>query len=249
MTRNRMAVVMLAAMWASAFVAQGQGERPDGISRDETARVLPTAASVAIWTDRPGYRKWRDLIHVYLTTDPNGDRRPFHELVFLENIETGQRKYLVSKKESRWLQEEIVDLSGRDPRWLGGERIAHRPPARIWTGRALEPGLWQFVAELRSPDTTEVVKSAHAKFVVSPRSPQKVGTEGTQQGDCDRHDMVERLDPRDPWTGIRQCGCHIDDRARHARACKRAGGLHRGRERWPDHGGRAPGRANRDDLR
>ena len=178
MTRTRMGVVAIAVTWAGTLLAQGQGEPPDITSRDETAPVLPTPASLAIWTDRPGYLAWRDLIRVYLATDPSSDLRLFSEVVFLENIESGQRKYLVSKRDARWLQDDVVDLGGRDPGWLSAWRIASRPPTRIWAGRSLEPGLWQFVIELRRPDSTEIVKRAHAKFIVSDRVPLVIGAGG-----------------------------------------------------------------------
>ena len=39
--------------------------------------VVPTSASLAVWTDRPGYLRSRDLISVYLAADPNGGPAPF----------------------------------------------------------------------------------------------------------------------------------------------------------------------------
>ena len=76
------------------------------------------------------------------------------------------------------LRDAIVDVRGEGPRRRGGASLFSLPPTRIWSQRALEPGLWQFVAELRSPDTTEIVKRAHAKFVVSALVPLVIGSGG-----------------------------------------------------------------------
>lgn len=178
-TGRRTGVLILAALLVGPVVAVGQGERRDTVSMDETALVLPTPASLAIWTERQGYLAWRELIRVYLAVDPNGDRRRiFREYVYLENFATGQRRYLAGNKNRLWLRDRIVDLNGRSQRSMDGVRIVPRPPAMIWSGRALEPGLWQFVVELRSNDTTEVVKRAHTKFVVSAKIPRIVGAGG-----------------------------------------------------------------------
>ena len=178
MRRNGIAAAVLAMFSAGLFIAAGQSERTDATSRDEAVLTRPTPAMLAIWTDKPGYLRWHDQISVYLAMDPMGERRAFHEFIYMENIETGQRQYLVRDGGFPRLRDEIVDVRGNPPRRLGGERIRHLPPTKIWGGRALEPGLWQFVAELRSPDTTEIVKRAHAKFVVSPRIPVMIGANG-----------------------------------------------------------------------
>ena len=179
MAGNRISVALLAALWCGAPTAHGQGEGRDILSRDETALVRPTPATLAVWTDRLGYLRLRDTITVYLSADPNGDRRRFREFLFLENIETGRRMYLRRDGTRPWLHEEIVDSAGLDPRFDERTRIELAPPAKVWSGRIVEPGLWQFVAELRSPDTTEIIKRAHAKFVVSETLPAATGP-GTQ---------------------------------------------------------------------
>ncbi len=178
MAGNRIeAGLLLAALLCGSLAAQGQGERPDILSMDETALARRTPASLAVWTDRLGYLGPRNWINVYLAANPNGDRQPCREFLFLENIETGRRMYLSGRGTSRWLSEEIVDSAGLGPQFSDATRIALTPPTRIWSGRIVEPGLWQFVAELRSPDTTEIIKRAHAKFVVSPRVPAQIGSE------------------------------------------------------------------------
>ena len=178
MRRNGIAVAALAAAWAVAFVAAGQERPADEHSMDETARLLPTPAKLAIWTDRLGHLRRRDVVRVHLTVDPKEDRRVFREFVFLEHIQTGRRRYLERFGAGHELRDEIVDTFGRPPDVLDARRVSARPPTRIWGGRTLEPGLWQFVAELRSRDTTEVVKRAYAKFVVSARIPVVLGAGG-----------------------------------------------------------------------
>lgn len=178
MRRNGIKAAVQAMFSAGLFLAAGQSGQTAATSRDETVLARPTPAMLAIWTDSPGYLRWHDVISVYLSIDPMGERRAFHEFIYMENIETGQRQYLVRDGGSPRLRDEIVNVRGRPPRYRGGERLRHLPPTKIWGRRALEPGLWQFVVELRNPDTTEIVKRAHAKFVVSPRIPVMIGANG-----------------------------------------------------------------------
>ncbi|MDE0265328.1 MAG: hypothetical protein OXJ37_23205 [Bryobacterales bacterium] len=177
MAGNRISVALLVALWCGAPTAHGQGEGRDILNRDETALIQPTSIILAVWTDRLGYLRLRDTITVYHSADPNGDRRRFREFLFLENIESGQRMYLRRDGTRFRLHEEIVDSAGLDPRFDERTRIELAPPTNVWSGRIVEPGLWQFVAELRSPDTTEIVKRAHAKFVVSATLPATTGPE------------------------------------------------------------------------
>ena len=68
------------------------------------------------------------------------------------------------------LRREAVDHLGR---LAGSYRAGTVPGAErefIWEGEALEPGLWQFVVELRDEGKDLDPKRAHAKFVVAPRS-------------------------------------------------------------------------------
>ena len=145
---------------------------------DETAATLPTTARLAIWTDKPGYLRRRDQISVYLAIDRVRENRSFHEFIYLENIETGERKHLDLAGGLPRLRDEIVNVRGQTPRRTGGERVRDLPPTKIWSGPMFEPGLWQFVAEWRNPDTTEIVKRAHAKFVVSASRPVVIGADG-----------------------------------------------------------------------
>ena len=178
MTCQRMPFALLAAFWAWSFAAAAPDSDTAQRSMDGSYRMLPTPARLAIWTERPGYLAFREIIRVYMAIDPMGDPRPFSEFVFLENIETGQRLYLARNRGPSILRDKLVDTNGKGPRIFDSGRIPELPPTRVWAGRGLGAGLWQFVAELRSPDTTEVVKRAHAKFAVSAKLPLVLGADG-----------------------------------------------------------------------
>ena len=173
------AAAVLAALSSGLLIAAQQSGQADSASRDEAALALPTPALLAIWTDKRGYLRRRDLISLYLAIDPMGERRRFHELIYLENIETGQRQYLARDGAFPRLRDRIVNASGNSPLPFRSKPLRHMPPTRVWASRVLGPGLWQFVAELRTPDTAEVVKRAHAQFVVSPRIPVTMGAGGS----------------------------------------------------------------------
>ena len=176
--RNRIASPVLAALLASLSIAVGQSSATDMVSRDPAVLTLPTPAKLAIWTDKPGYLRARDDVRAYLTVDPKGDARPLRTFIYLENIKTGWRRYLVRESLRYVLTEEVVDVRDVGLRVADGAPLSYLPPTRIWFQSMLEAGLWQFVVELRSADTTEIVKRAHAKFVVSARIPIVVGGRG-----------------------------------------------------------------------
>lgn len=133
---------------------------------------------LAIWTDKPGYLRGRDTVRAYLAMQRAGDPRRHREFIYLEHIGTGRRQYLARTGDHLRLVDEIVDVLGRPARRPGGAWIRDLLPTKIWSGRLLEAGLWQFVAELRSLDTTEIVKTAHAKFVVAATQPVLLGADG-----------------------------------------------------------------------
>ena len=179
MKRAGVAIIVLAALWGRPFFHVVQGQGVGATSRDEAAMALPTPAKLAIWTDKPGYLRRHDQIRAYLAVDPMGDTRKFHQFIYMESIDTGLRQYLVLDNRALPPPDTIVDVRGRQPRrFLDGEPLAGLPPTKIWHRRVLRPGLWQFVVELRNSDTTEIVKRAHAKFVVSDRIPVVIGADG-----------------------------------------------------------------------
>ena len=165
----RFLATALLALWAGSFVLAGQ----DGI-----LKLRPSAATLSIWTSKLGYLRGHDWLSVYLAMDRAGDVQRYRQFIYLENIETKRRQYLVGLGGLAPLRDEIVDVTGLSPQLRDGVRVRDLPPTRILGARALEPGLWQFVTELRSPDTTEVVKSAHARFVVSRLLPKVIGGDG-----------------------------------------------------------------------
>ena len=107
-----------------------------------------------------------------------GEGRSLSTFIYLENIETRHRRYMDRTGPAPLLRDEIVDVHGVGLRLPVGASLSDLPPTKIWDRRALEPGLWQFVVELRVPDTTEIVKRAHARFVVSPLIPLALGRDG-----------------------------------------------------------------------
>ena len=168
MRKHRFPLAALAAFLVGSCVPTGHGQPADSIDPDGVETIPPTPATVAIWTDKLGYLERRDLIDVYLAIDPAGDEKAYREFIYLENIQTKERRYMLRDSRGVRFQDDLADSRGKSPRVRDGEPLRHLPPTRIWRAwvRVLDPGLWQFVAELRSPDTTEIVKTAHAKFVV-----------------------------------------------------------------------------------
>ena len=135
---------------------------------------------VTLWTDRPDYGTG-DQVRLYLDIDPHGDEREYTVFFCLDSIETGERKYLALWGGSRRLRQEAVDQSGQlRSNWRAArlERVEER---LVWTGQVPRPGLWHFVAELRSPGTTQVLKRAYAKFVVTEKKSMLLNRVGAQR--------------------------------------------------------------------
>ena len=141
--------------------------------------LAPTPAKIVIWTDQNAYQPGNELM-LYRTMDPMGDENQYTLFFYRENIETGERRYFAGGAGLTALGEEVVDhYSMSDPAF----RIASIEQVEqqlIWSGFVPGPGLWHFVAELRSPDTTQVLKRAHAKFVVARNSPVVLGEGGSE---------------------------------------------------------------------
>ena len=167
----------LAGLCLAPLPSPGEERPRSTVSLDETSAMRPSSAMLAVWTDRLGYFR-RDLIQVFLTMDPMDDATIYSEFTYLENLDTGERMYLPRKLTDWQLQDTMVDVGGRGPLVFGEHPIAALPPTRIWSGFVPEPGLWQFVAEIRSPDGTEAVKTAYAKFIVSASIPVVLGGGG-----------------------------------------------------------------------
>lgn len=153
-------------------------EEPDGVGSTSPS-TPPTEAKVVIWTDRLGYLDGESL-RLYRSVDPMGDERNFTYFYYLENIGTGRRLYFAPGIRSTTLEEEAVDHLGLSGEAIEASRIDAASGELIWAGAMPEAGSWHFVAEVRGPDATEVVKAAYAKFKVVEHDPSVYGSDGTQ---------------------------------------------------------------------
>ena len=149
-----------------ALAASGARAADGGNSRDLADALLQnTAAKAYLWTDKLGYTSG-ELVQLHATLDPMGDNNLYTIFVYLENIETGERQYFSPGVLQLALVDEAKDFMGGS----GGNFIPTKIPAiakqAIWAGPAPAPGLWHFVGELRSIDTSQVIRKAWAKFVV-----------------------------------------------------------------------------------
>lgn len=166
----RPAVRLLAAALAVAAAAGGQTRAK---SWDKTAPTVPSPARLLIWTDSPGYTTWRHTIRAYLAMQPMGDRREFYRAVYLEHVASGKRRYWQGPERGR------ATADAPPPPWRATDRLPDLGPMLVWSGRVPEPGAWRFVAELRSPDRTELIKRVAASFVVSWKIPLVLGSGGS----------------------------------------------------------------------
>ena len=136
--------------------------------------------SVRIWTDQLAYPDDEE-ISVYLEIDPKGDVREYTVFFYRENIGTGERLYLAPRKRSMELWDGVVDQYGRTEDWWSASRVQRVEAKLIWKGKVPSPGLWHFVAEIRSPGTTQVLQRACAKFVVPREGSRLLNRRGTKR--------------------------------------------------------------------
>lgn len=169
-------LVALAGTFTAPFAAVGQ-EMTDMTTSEGSGILAPTPAKVAIWTDRLGYGIGEQML-VYLTTEPMGDETEYTMFIYRENIETGERHYIDAMVSSYVLRQDVADASGAGPDAWQASAIQSVTQRQIWNGTVPEPGLWQFVVEYRSPDVTQVVKRAYAKFVVALDPSHVMGADG-----------------------------------------------------------------------
>lgn len=169
--------LLLAVLYAGPFVAIAQEE---AAMEEAAPMVLPnTSAQAYIWTNKLGYATGEQL-RVHVTMDAMGDTNTYTQFYYRENIETGERKYIAAyATDNLTLHDSIVDASGNAAAAFQATAITTRSQSLIWRGNVPAPGLWHFVAELRSADTTQVVKKAFAKFVVSQNAAVVLGKDGT----------------------------------------------------------------------
>ncbi|MYD94606.1 MAG: hypothetical protein F4Y02_13150, partial [Chloroflexi bacterium] len=136
--------------------------------------------AVTIWTDQLTYRVDEE-IRVYLDIDPKGDEREYTVFFYRGSIDTGERMYLAPRKRSMELWDEVVDQYGQTKDSRTARRLERMDAKLIWKGRVPHPGLWHFVAEVRSPGTTQVLHRAYAKFVVPRNGSRLLNRRGTKR--------------------------------------------------------------------
>ena len=171
--------LLLATLLALPFVAAGQMA---DTTMEETAPMIasPSPMKAALWTNKLGYSTGEQM-SAYVTLDAKGDTTPYTMFLYLEDIETGQRTYLspfglAGPSDS----EEVHDVYGLKPENVAPLAIpALDPQLRVFFSNVPPPGLWHIVGEVRSADTTQVVKKAYAKFVVTQNVPVVLGEDGT----------------------------------------------------------------------
>ena len=143
-----------------------------------SAILPPTQAKFALWTDQLGYASGEQMT-AYLTSDPMGDATAYTTFAYMQNIETGDRWYVSATPGDNARRADVTDLSGMPLSSTQAAPLAAREKLVLWAGSVPVPGLWQFVGEIRSADTTQVVKRAYAKFVVTQNVPLELGADGT----------------------------------------------------------------------
>ena len=152
-----------------ALGAAGARAASSGGSRDLADVLLQnTAAKAYIWTDKLGYTSG-EPVRLRATLDPMGDNNLYTIFIYLENIETGERQYLspfAPPPLALALSDEVTDYAGGRDGAFVPTKIPTISKQIIRVGLAPAPGLWHFVGELRSIDTSQVVRKVWAKFVV-----------------------------------------------------------------------------------
>lgn len=179
---QRKITLTLAGLILAALAAVGAHAADSGGGRDLADVLLQnTAAKAYIWTDKLGYTSG-EVVQLRATLDPMGDNNLYTIFIYLENIETGERRYFSPGAFQLALVDEVKDFLGGS----GGAFIPTKIPTTekqiIWAGPAPAPGLWHFVGELRSIDTSQVVRKVWTKFVVvAPENVVEVnGADGSQ---------------------------------------------------------------------
>ena len=168
---------LVAALCAASVVAIAQS------TTAVTARpglLAPTPARVVIWTNKLGYSAG-EPIRAYASINAMGDPTHYTLFMYLENIETTQRWYISPGTGVLGTRAELADYSGMTG---GSNQFVPSPLPTldqqiVYRGGTPAQGLWHFVIEVRSADTTQVVKRAYAKFVVSTQQPAALGLDGT----------------------------------------------------------------------
>ncbi len=185
MRRSLIPLLVLALLCAGSVIAPAQDTGTTTTdttttTEETTAAVLPnTSARLYAWTTKLGFLT-TDQVAAYVTLDPMDDTAEYTLFAYRQNIETGERRYVAADSATlTTLQDTIVDYWGNAEGSYQAATLTALDQAEVWTGTQTSPGLWQFVVEMRSADTTQVVKRAYAKYVVSALPAIEYGTDGT----------------------------------------------------------------------
>ena len=164
----------LFASTAASSIDEGLAARLEseeaGGARRGGRYLLPIDVRLAIWAHKPGYFKGQQIL-LYRTSDPLDEDAEVTLFIYVEDIEKGGRQYLSGIGTSQVFREAVTDFYGnRKPDFQVGP-LESAEKQLIWYGTASDPGRWQFVAEVRSFDTKQLLRRAYAKFVISERPP------------------------------------------------------------------------------
>ena len=178
MRRTWIALSFAVALCAVAFEAAAQQpSAPDAMEPSTAAVLAPSPAKAALWTNKLGYLSGEQM-NVYLTLDPMGDATEYTLFLYQENVETGERLYLSPFASSAGTSEAVEDAFGMSGDSITASTISARDQVSIRDANVPNPGLWHIVLEIRSADTTQVVKKAYAKFVVTSEPSVDLGFDG-----------------------------------------------------------------------
>ena len=175
-------------------------QQPQDPSEDSEQRPPPPKPlQLALWTDRPAYRAG-ESVRLYRTLDPHDDEARYHTFVYLERaggeegeeaegvegvegveeaegVEEGkERSYLSPLSAVAELHADPVNDRGMPEDLAKAWRLTPADRELIFEGPVPEPGLWQFVLELRPGGPMEQdrgfeeplrTRRAWTKFVVA----------------------------------------------------------------------------------
>lgn len=176
MKRTWIHILLAAMLCGISVVATAQENTSATVA---TYASMKTSAKAVIWTNKLGYAT-SDVISLYASVDARGDAGTYSLFVYRENIETGERMYLSpGATAAAGASSAPMDYYGNAAGAYNAATLPSLDQSRLWRGSISSPGLWHFVMEVRSPDTTQVVKRAFAKFVVSTHQPNPLGADGT----------------------------------------------------------------------
>ena len=154
----------------------GTGGQPGSGGTTEVQRD-PVPLQLALWTDKPGYRAG-DTVRLYRSLKPHDDDGRYRTLVYLEKAGGGERRWLAPLSAEGELHADAVDVHGVPSASARPRLLSAADRELAFEGEAPEPGLWQFVLELRpgspdeqarEPDLPLSTRRAWAKFAVAER--------------------------------------------------------------------------------